>query len=204
MTKPATPSEHPTLVPLYDVEKAAREGPAIPSTPRVPSMPSVPPETVRGAHRQEMPTFTDEVELERARVKSTFTVPPPSSAATPAASVVPPASAASSLPPTARAPVASLPPLPREEPPDDEPPTPESEQAAYAKKLGSFDRVPVVVLEPKDVMALAMDGRASMLLALLDGRSSVQAILEIGILNPLDTLSGLAELLDRGVIILLG
>jgi hypothetical protein len=169
----------------------------------------MPPDTARG-HREEMPTFTDEVELERARVKSTFTVPPPSSAATPAASAAPPALSAPpaplapSLPPTVRAPLTSSPPLPREEPPDDEPLTPEAQQAAYEKKFGSFDKVPVVVLAPSDVMALAMDGRASMLLALLDGRSSVQAILDIGILNPLDTLSGLAELLDRGVIILLG
>jgi hypothetical protein len=39
-----------------------------------------------------------------------------------------------------------------------------------------------------------------MLLALLDGRSSIQNILDIGIVNTLDTLAGLAELLERGVI----
>ncbi|MGH7294071.1 MAG: hypothetical protein ACRELB_04015, partial [Polyangiaceae bacterium] len=178
-------------------EKAARETQAIPSTPRVPSMP---PDTARGEPRAEMPTFTDEVELEKARVKSTFTVPPPSSAGV--AAYVPPSP---TLPPAARVlPVSVAPPLPREEPPDEEPPTAEGLLASYEKRFGSFDRVPVVVLAQEDVTALAMDGRASMLLALLDGRSSVQAILDIGILNPLDTLSGLAELLDRGVIILLG
>ena len=41
-----------------------------------------------------------------------------------------------------------------------------------------------------------------MLLALLDGRSSIEDILGIGILNPLDTLSGLVELIERGVILL--
>jgi hypothetical protein len=39
-----------------------------------------------------------------------------------------------------------------------------------------------------------------MLLGLLDGRSSIRAILDIGIMNTLDTLAGLAELLERGVI----
>ena len=162
MTKRGTPSEHPTLVPLYDVEKAAREVTSIPpDTAR--------PDTARGAYREQMATYTDPVELEAARVKSTFTMPPPSAAA-----AGPESGLASE----------------------------ESQRAAYEKRLGSFTRVPTVVLPPEAVNRLSMDGRASMLLALLDGRSSIEDILGIGILNPLDTLSGLVELIERGVILL--
>jgi hypothetical protein len=163
VTKRGTPSEHPTLVPLYDVEKAAREVVSIPppETAR--------PDTARGAYRDQMPTYTDPVELEAARVKSTFTLPPPSAVAAA---------------------------------PESGPASEEAQRAAYEKRLGSFSRVPTVVLPPEAVNRLSMDGRASMLLALLDGHSSIEDLLSIGILNPLDTLSGLVELIERGVILL--
>ncbi|HEY8086439.1 MAG TPA: hypothetical protein VIF09_01300, partial [Polyangiaceae bacterium] len=162
---------------------AARDAVSIPpDTARaapVPSAPSVPPDTARGLHREEMPTFTDEVELEAARLKSKFTVPPPSAGTVP-------------------------PPAPVELAPPSEPLTPEALEADYERRFGGFDKVPVMVAPRDQVAALAMDGRASMLLALLDGRSSVQALLDIGILNRVDTLSGIAELVERGVILLLG
>jgi hypothetical protein len=157
MKKPAEPSEHPTLVPMYDVEKAAR------------ATISVPPETARApegaSYRDAMPTYSDPVELEAARVKSSFTTPPP-------AIPVPPGAELSH----------------------------EERLAVYELRLGGFDRVPVVGVSPEELASRSMDGRASMLLALLDGRSSVRTILDIGIMNPLDTLAGLTELLDRGVI----
>lgn len=53
-------SERPTVIPKYDVENFAREAGA-PSAP----------------YRQQMATMTDPVELEVARVASTFTSPPP-------------------------------------------------------------------------------------------------------------------------------
>jgi hypothetical protein len=127
-------------------------------------------------YRAEMPTYTDPAELEAARVKSTFTTQPPSK----------PAAAASepSKPPT----VAS------------EELSPEEWLAAYELRFGGFHRVPIVVVSADELAARSMDGRASMLLACLDGRSSIQTILDIGIVNTLDALAGLAELVERGVI----
>jgi len=70
----------------------------------------------------------------------------------------------------------------------------------YQRLFGGFDRVPIVVIASEELASRELDARASMLLALLDGRSSIQTILDIGIVNALDTLAGLAELLERGVI----
>lgn len=77
-------------------------------------------------------------------------------------------------------------------------PSPQDRIAGYQRLFGGFDRVPVVVAQ--ELASRDLDARASMLLALLDGRSSIQDILDIGIVNALDTLAGLAELLERGVI----
>jgi hypothetical protein len=157
-----TPSEHPTLVPVYDVEKAAREGAS--PTPRS----TAPPEP----YRDDMPTLTDPAELEAARVKSTFAIPPPA-VATPVVAADPSAKDTVS---------------------------PEAERARYEARLGGFTRVPVVAVSAETLAALPLDGRAGMLLPLLDGRSTIQTILDIGILNPGDTLAALADLLDRGIV----
>jgi hypothetical protein len=142
--------------------------------PRAPSLPapaSRSPETTREPvgvdYREEMPTYSDPVELEAARIKSTFTTTPPPA--------VPTGPATEEL----------------------------SEQerlAVYELRLGGFDRVPVVIASSDQLASRELNARASMLLGLLDGRSSIRAILDIGIMNALDTLAGLAELLERGVI----
>ena len=71
--------------------------------------------------------------------------------------------------------------------------------AGYERLLGGFDRVPIVVVPSEELASRQLDPRASMLVALLDGRSTVRDILDIGIMNTLDTLAGLADLLERGV-----
>jgi hypothetical protein len=116
-------------------------------------------------YREEMPTYSDPVELEAARIKSSLSTTPPAA------------------PPKATG-----------------EPSPQERVAAYALRFGGFDRVPVVVVPSGELASRELDSRASMLLALLDGRSSIQNILDIGIVNTLDTLAGLAELLERGVI----
>ena len=118
-------------------------------------------------YREEMPTYSDPVELEAARIRSTFSTTPP------AAPTPPKASDALS---------------------------PEERVAVYELRFGGFDRVPVVVVPSEELTSKRLDSRASMLLPLLDGRSSIRNILDIGIVNALDTLAGLAELLERGVI----
>ncbi len=121
--------------------------------------------------REEAPTLTDPVELEAARLKSALTTPPPSKQTTPA----PPMAVVRSSPE-------------------------EVQREVYAERFGGFGRVPTVALSPDELAVLPLDGRAAMLLALLDGRSTIQVLLEIGILNPLDTLVALEELIDRGII----
>ena len=76
----------------------------------------------------------------------------------------------------------------------------EDRLASYAVRFGGFDRVPVVVVRSEELASCTLDSRASMLLPLLDGRSSIQDILDIGLVNTLDALAGLAELLDRAII----
>jgi hypothetical protein len=126
--------------------------------------------------REELPTLTDPVELEAARIKSARTTPPPSNDHMPTR--VPEASAVSAV---------------RASPE-------EVQREVYEERFGGFDRVPVVALSSDELAVLPLDGRAAMLLALLDGRSTIQVLLEIGILNPLDTLVALEELIDRGIV----
>jgi hypothetical protein len=76
----------------------------------------------------------------------------------------------------------------------------EAQRAAYEVIFGGFARVPVVAISAEALAALPLDGRAGMLLALLDGRSTIQTILDIGILNPMDTLAALKALLDSGAV----
>lgn len=117
-----------------------------------------------GEFREEMPTYTDPVELEAARVRSTFSQPPPPST-TP-------------LPPEAL------------------------RIAAYERLFGGFDRVPSIVVPPEDIAAASLDGRAGMILGLLDGHASIRALLGMGVFEPADLLAVLEALLDRGVIAL--
>ena len=142
--------------------------------PRAPSLPapaSGSPETARVPlgvdYRDEMPTYSDPVELEAARVKSTLTsTPPPAGSPRPATEEL----------------------------------TQAERLAVFELRLGGFHRVPVVVVAPQELASRALDSRASMLVALLDGRSTIQNILDIRIVNTLDTLAGLSELLEHGII----
>jgi hypothetical protein len=123
------------------------------------------------AFREECPTLTDPVELEAARLKSALTTPPPAKEPITA----PPAAVVRASPE-------------------------EVQREVYAERFGGFERVPTVAVSADELAVLPLDGRAAMLLALLDGRSSIDALLQIGILNPLDTLVALEELIDRGIV----
>jgi hypothetical protein len=120
--------------------------------------PSEPPPTPR----EEAPTLTDPVELETARVRSTYSVPPPA---------------------------------------EGELESPESAlRAAYETRFGSFDRVPVIVMPRDRLASQLLEGRVAMLVPLLDGRSSIREILDIGVVNPLDALAAIKELIERGIV----
>jgi hypothetical protein len=123
-------------------------------------------------YREEMPTYSDPVELEAARIKSTLTSTPPPA-----------------VPPSQPAAVLSERELSGEE-----------MVMVYELRFGGFDRVPTVVVRSDQLASHDLDSRASMLLPFLDGRSSIRNILDLGVVNALDALAGLAELLERGVI----
>jgi hypothetical protein len=148
------------------VDGKTRQG-VVPLRPSIPSITEV-------HHRDQLPTFTDPVELEAARVRSVPTSPPPAMqpAAAPTANGVVPAE--SSADPV----------------------------ATYEHFFRGFDRVPSIVVSPDDLAALNLEGRAIMLLGLLDGCATIQTLLDMGILSAMDTLAGLEELLKRGVIAL--
>jgi hypothetical protein len=118
-------------------------------------------------YRTEMPTFSDPVELEAARIRSSFRSAPPAAA-------------------PARAPAGE--------------PSQAERVSAYERRFGGFDRVAFVVVAAHELASSNLDARASMLLPHLDGRSSIRHLLDIGVMNALDTLAGLAELLERGVV----
>jgi hypothetical protein len=114
----------------------------------------------RAEYDDEVPTRTDRVELEAARIRSSFSTPP--------------------VPMTPSAEISQL--------------------AEHRRRLGGFDLVPVVVVSAERLVALSLDGRGSLLVPLLDGRSTIQAVLDIGVMSPLDALAGLEELLARRII----
>jgi hypothetical protein len=112
--------------------------------------------------REEVPTLTDPVELEAARLRSTFSVPPPSKSD--------PESAESAL------------------------------RTAYEARFGGFARVPVIVMPQEQLAAQLLEGRTAMLVPLLDSGLSIQEILDIGIVNPLDALAAIKELIERRIV----
>jgi hypothetical protein len=102
------------------------------------------------------------VELETARLRSTFSVPPPS---------------------------------------ESESESPESAlRAAYEARFVSFARVPVIAMPRERLASQLLEGRVAMLLPLLDARLSIQEILDIGVVNPLDALAAIRELIERGIV----
>lgn len=82
-----------------------------------------------------------------------------------------------------------------------EPQSPESALlVAYAARFGSFDRVPRIALSQEQLASQLLEGRVAMIVPLLDGRSTIRQILDIGVVNPLDALAALKELVERGIV----
>lgn len=144
-------------------------------------MTAVPPpghDAVRG----ELPTLVDDTELEAARLASMRT--------------------------------SSLPPVPREAPTS--PPRsaeidvvwdPQSEAldaeelfAKYVARLGAFTSVPFLMLPFDKLPSVSMDSRMGFLVALIDGASSIQTILDVAGMPPREVLHALATLRDLGIV----
>lgn len=75
------------------------------------------------------------------------------------------------------------------------------EQMAVSR-LGSLDQVPRVSVESDRLRWLSLDHRAGFMLSLIDGRSSVEELLDISGMPRFQALKILCELLDQDVILL--
>jgi hypothetical protein len=73
---------------------------------------------------------------------------------------------------------------------------------AYAIELGGRRQVPNVIMQSDEIRWLALDHRAGFLLSCIDGRISVEEVLDVSGMPALDALRLLCDLRDRGVIAL--
>jgi hypothetical protein len=73
-------------------------------------------------------------------------------------------------------------------------------EGIYAARLGSMSHVPIVVMTSAEIDRLEIDHRAGFLLSLIDGASSLEAILDVSGMPRLDALRILRELVQRGAI----
>jgi hypothetical protein len=128
------------------------------------------------AFRSETPTLVDAVELEAARLASMK---------------------------------GSMPPPPEEEievvwAPESELLDPEQLFAKYVKLLGAFTRMPLVTVPFEELPSLSMDNRMGFLIALIDGTSSIQTLLDVAGMPPREVLHALVTLRDLGIVELRG
>ena len=70
----------------------------------------------------------------------------------------------------------------------------------YAARLGSLDRVPMVVVPRAQMRWLSIDHRAGFVLSLIDGSSSVEMILDVSGMPKLDALRILHELVQQKIV----
>jgi len=198
------------LVPPFNMETVARESDA-----RLALATPLPLPTPLPPFRKELDTLTDETELEAARVKSIYPLdepaPPPSIDGDPDLEVtedgISPLDEARVLAASGDefASMAILEDMLKEEPTNFA-----ARQilegcertlvAKFSARLGSLSRVPRLAIPEDRLSSLALDHRAGFLLALVDGASEVEAIVDISGLPAPDALRALVELYERGVI----
>jgi hypothetical protein len=70
----------------------------------------------------------------------------------------------------------------------------------YASRIAGLEKVPQVVMGPDQLRWLSLDHRSGFLLAMVDGISSVDDLLDVSGMPRLDALRILCELLDAKVI----
>lgn len=70
----------------------------------------------------------------------------------------------------------------------------------YAAKIGSLDRIPVVIVPHTQMRWLSIDHRAGFVLSLIDGTSTVEMLLDVAGMPRLDSLRILQELVERRIV----
>jgi hypothetical protein len=70
----------------------------------------------------------------------------------------------------------------------------------FAAKIGSLDRVPIIIVPRTQMRWLSIDHRAGFILSLVDGTSSVEMILDVSGMPRLDALRILQELVQQRIV----
>ena len=70
----------------------------------------------------------------------------------------------------------------------------------YASRIGSLDWIFVLAVPPAEVRWLGLDHQAEILLALMNGKRSVEQVIEMSAMDRLDALKTYGDLLDSGAI----
>jgi hypothetical protein len=73
-------------------------------------------------------------------------------------------------------------------------------QQMYTARIGPLDRVPIVEVAPDQLRWLSIDHRTGFILSLVDGVSSLEMILDVSGMPPLDALRMLFELVQQRII----
>jgi len=73
-------------------------------------------------------------------------------------------------------------------------------QQMYTARIGPLDRVPVVDIAHDQLRWLSIDHRTGFILSLVDGISSLEMILDVSGMPPLDALRMLFELVQQRII----
>jgi hypothetical protein len=79
----------------------------------------------------------------------------------------------------------------------------ELEHAGLVESLGSLDRVPVLVTRFDELDARSVDHRAGFLLSQVDGATTLEEILDVSGMPPLEALRIVRDLVQRGIVLLL-
>jgi hypothetical protein len=77
---------------------------------------------------------------------------------------------------------------------------PEELFSDYAADLGPFTRIPIVTVPFDELPSLSMDNRMGFLVALIDGASSIQNILDVAGMPQREVLHALVTLRDVGIV----
>jgi eukaryotic-like serine/threonine-protein kinase len=72
----------------------------------------------------------------------------------------------------------------------------------YSQRIGPRNQIPRLAMDPAAITALALDHRAGFLLALIDGRSTLDEIFDISGMPRRETMRLVVQLLDHGVLVL--
>lgn len=75
-------------------------------------------------------------------------------------------------------------------------------KAIYINRLGSLNKIPILAVHPSNLRSLSLDHRSGFLLSLIDGMSSIEEIIDIAAMSPLEALRTLYALLTQHVIAL--